>query len=177
VHLPAKVGPKLLGHIARHIQQGVGAPDAEGGAECALALRMIRVRDARCDAVPHDFGVIELTLAAIRASDEDAACGVHGAVPDAPSAELEIPRVLTQQRREYRRRHQGADSRVRVQRGIAPRVALYTLTVGRVAVTRLPDERQRPKDTVTGSDMVVMESLNFVFAESGRNCSWLSTVV
>jgi len=81
VNLAADVGPEFLGPIAGGIQHGVRAPNADGIAQCTLALGMVGIRDAGGDGVAHNLGVIELCCATIGARHEDAASGIQDAAP------------------------------------------------------------------------------------------------
>src|SRR5271167_735244 len=131
---------------------------------------MVRVRNTGGDDVAHDLGIIEVKFATICASHEDAARGIHRAASGTARAQLEIARVLLQERREHGGRHQGADSGVGEERAIAPRVALETLPIRRITVPSLSDHAIVPmKEMQIGSDIVFAESLNLVFAESGPN--------
>lgn len=140
MNLVANVGPEFLGHIAGGIQHCVRAPDADGIAQRALAFGMVGIRDAGGDGAAHDLGVIELRCATIGARHEDAANGIHDTAPGGAGAELEITRVLMQERWEHRSGHQRADSGVGVERAITLRVTLQSLSIGWIAVPGLSDQ-------------------------------------
>src|ERR1700739_3257842 len=61
----AQVGPELLSHVAEGVQQDVGAPDVEGVAQGALALRVVGVRNSSGHGVADDFRGIELKGATV----------------------------------------------------------------------------------------------------------------
>lgn len=152
VNLATNIGPEFLGHIADRIQHDAGAPDAQSVAQCTLVLWMIGARNTGRHGVAHNLGVIELKLATIASSDEDAAHRIRGAVPGSARAELEIARVLTQDRREHRGGHQGANSGVGKERAKALPVPLETLPIRRISVPSLSDQcdhrNERNRDRV-----------------------------
>ena len=126
---------------------------------------MVDVRNTARDGVAHDHGVIELTFAAIRASDEDLAHRTDYPVPGTAFADLEVAGVLMQKRGEHRGRHKSANPGVGVECTGALRVTLQTLSIRWIAVPSLADQGiAQMNEIVTGSDIVFAESSNLVFA-------------
>src|ERR1700739_1966493 len=134
----AQVGPELLSHVAEGVQQDVGAPDVEGVAQGALALRVVGVRNSSGHGVADDFRGIELKGATVtvvtKCGSWHTSCDAHAAL-----AELEVARVLMKQRGKHGGRHQRANSRGGVEGAIPFGVTLETLAIGRVAVVRLAE--------------------------------------
>jgi hypothetical protein len=140
--LATNVGPEFLGHIAHHIQSDVGAPDVHTVAESSLVLWMVGVRNSSRDRGAQNLGVIELSFATIAPRDKDPAYGILCSVPYPAASELEIARVLVQDRREHGGRHKRSNSSVGKQRDITLSVTLQTLPIRRVAVSSLPHQRE-----------------------------------
>jgi hypothetical protein len=90
---------------------------------------MVDVRNTGRDGGAHDLGVIELTFAAIRASDEDLAHRIDYSVPGIAFADLEVAGVLMQKRGEHGGRHKSANPGVGVECTEALRVTLQTLSI------------------------------------------------
>src|SRR5258708_30270411 len=89
---------------------------------------------------------MELELAAVGTSDEEAADGILRPVPGVAGAELEIPRVLMKERGEDGGCHQSADAAVGEGCGVAFAVAFETLAVGRLTVGGLPHQGNYAKE-------------------------------
>src|SRR5690349_4410702 len=98
---------------------------------------MVGVGDGGSDGVTGDLRVVKLQLAAIGTRDENAAGRVQEAAAKSSLAELEIARVLMQDRGKNGAGHQRADAGVRVKSGEALVIAGKTLAVGGIAVARL----------------------------------------
>ena len=85
---------------------------------------MVDVRNTARDGVAHDHGVIELTFAAIRASDEDLAHRIDYPVLGTAFADLEVAGGLDAEAWEHRGRHKSGNPGVGVECTEALRVTL-----------------------------------------------------
>ena len=137
VDFATEVGPEFFGQVADGVEKDVGAPDGHGVAEGALIFGMVGIGDTGGYGVADDFGVVELEFAAVGAGNEDATYGIFRAMPGGAGAELEVARVLMEERGEDGSGHEGADAGVGEGCGVAFAVTLETLAVGRLTVVGL----------------------------------------
>src|ERR1700675_3262709 len=140
LYFPADVRPKFLNHQCDGVITHLRSPHAGCIGHGAVGSGMVTVsRNARGDGAAKDFGNVELIVSGVSASNEDAADGVAGAIPEGAASGLKVAGILAEHGRKNCAGKKILDGAIGKIGAIALAISFGALPVAWFAVLRLAD--------------------------------------
>ena len=100
----AEVGPELFGFEGEGVDGDLGFPGAQAVGQSAAGGGFVEIRERGGGGVAGKFGVVDLLLSGVPASDENPGARIGEPAEKAAVTALKVARVLAEKRREKRRR-------------------------------------------------------------------------